>query len=111
MIRKLLLATALLGASTAALAHGGRVYADPYVSFSIGSGPYSGVSMSYSSGGRYWGPTSYYAPAPVVVVPAPHYRGYSAPAAYGHRYRNRHEERRYERRHDRHYGHRHHHYR
>lgn len=101
MIRRLFFAAALLGASTAAFAHGGRGYDAPYVSFFVGTGPYSGMSMSYSSG-RYWVPTVY---TPIVVTPAPRYRVYAAPPAYGHRYRHRHHDRRHERRHD------HHHYR
>lgn len=93
MIRKFLLAAAMLSASGVALAHGGRVYDEPSVAFSIGTGPYSGFSMTYSSG-PYWGPVTY-APAPVVVVPAPHYRVYSAPPghAYKHRHSYRHEHR------------------
>lgn len=105
MIRKFLVAAVLLSASGVALAHGGRVYDEPSVSFSVGTGPYSGFSMSYSSG-PYWGP-AVYAPAPVVVVPQPYYRTYAVPP--GHAYKHRHSYR-HDHRYgggDRHRGHRH----
>lgn len=88
MIRKLLVAAVMLSASGAALAHGGRVYDEPSVAFSVGTGPYSGFSMSYSSG-PYWGPVTY-APAPVVVVPRPYYRTYAVPPGHAYQHRHRH---------------------
>jgi hypothetical protein len=90
MIRKFLAATALLATSGVALAHGGYVYdSEPRVAFSVGTGPYSGFSMSYSSG-PYWGPVAY-APAPVVEAPPPYYRVDAAPPrhAYNHRHHHR----------------------
>ena len=59
MIRTLLIATAMLTASGAALAHGDRAYGDePSFAVSVGTGPYSGFSMSYSPG-PYWGQVAY----------------------------------------------------
>jgi hypothetical protein len=89
MIRKLLVSSAMLAASGVAFAHGGYAYSsEPSVAFSVGTGPYSGFSMSYSSG-PYWGP-AVYGPAPVVVVPPPHYRVYPVPSGYAYRHRHHH---------------------
>ncbi len=79
MIRKLLVAATLLGASGAALAHG-SYYDDPAFAFSFNTG-YPGVSVTYASGAPYWGAYPY-APAPVVVVPPPRYRVVAPPPAY-----------------------------
>lgn len=91
MIRKILIAAAMITASGAALAHGGHVYGnEPSFAVSVGTGPYSGFAMSYSSG-AYWGPVAY-APAPVVVVPPPRYRVYAMPPGHykhGHGYGGR----------------------
>lgn len=93
MFRKLLIATAMLTAAGAALAHDGYatgrvVYTDPSFAFSYSSGPHTGFSVTYATGGMpYWGPVVY-APAPVVVVPPPRYRIYAAPP--GHAYRHGH---------------------
>lgn len=101
MIRKLFIATALLAASGAAFAHGGA-YGEPSVAFSVGTGPYSGFSMSYSSG-PYWGPVAY-GPAPVVMVPPPHYRVYAMPPGhYKHRHGHGGRGSRYDDDHPRHY--------
>jgi hypothetical protein len=89
MIRKLFIAAAMLTASGVALAHGGQVYGDqPSFAFSVGTGPYSGFSMSYSSS-PYWGPVVY-GPAPVVVAPPPYYRVYAAPPGHAYKHRHRH---------------------
>lgn len=88
MIRKLLAATALIAASGAALAHGSYATSEPSFAFSVGTGPYNGFSMSYSSG-PYWGPVVY-APSPVVVVPPPRYRAYGVPPGHMHKHRHRH---------------------
>jgi hypothetical protein len=86
MIRKLLVAATMLAASGAAFAHDSHVYrTEPSFAVAVGTGPYSGFSMSYSSA-PYWGPVAY-GPAPVVVVP-PYYRAYPVPP--GHAYKHRH---------------------
>jgi len=93
MLRKILIATTLLAASGTALAsqtyvHGRVVSVDPSFAVSYGSGAYnSGFSVMYSSGGvPYWGTPYGYGPAPVIVVPPPHYRVYSVPP--GHAYKH-----------------------
>jgi hypothetical protein len=66
MLRKLLIATALLTASGTALAHSdygyGRVIAvEPRIAISFGAGHHDGFRVLYESGGtRYWTHTSYY---------------------------------------------------
>ncbi len=81
MLRKLMIATALLTASGTALAdsaygYGGVASVDPSFAISLGTGPYGGFNVMYSTGGYpYWGPMPYLAP-PVVVVPPPRYYGY-----------------------------------
>jgi len=85
MLRKLLIATTLLAASGAAVAHGSYYSGDPSFAFSYSSG-YPGVSVTYATGGApYWGAYGY-APAPVVVVPPPRYRVYSVPPGHAYRY-------------------------
>jgi hypothetical protein len=91
MLRKLMIATALLTASGAALAdnayvYGGVASVDPSFAISYGTGPYGGINVMYSSGGApYWGAMPY-PPAPVVVVPAPYYRVQPPPPRYGYGY-------------------------
>jgi hypothetical protein len=76
MIRNLLLAAALVGASGAALAHYdgyGRVIAvEPRLSISFGTGYYDGFRVLYESGGqRYWTYAPRH-PGHVIVLPPAH---------------------------------------
>jgi hypothetical protein len=75
MLRKLLIATALVAASGGAFAHGGYgrvVSVEPYISFAFGTGRHDGFRVVYESGGRhYWTHSPYY-PGQVIVVPPPH---------------------------------------
>jgi hypothetical protein len=77
MLRTLLIATALLTASGAALAHGddgyGRVITvEPRVSIAFGTGYPDGFRVLYESGGsRYWTYTPY-RPRDYIVLPAHH---------------------------------------
>lgn len=79
MLRTLLIATALLTASGAALAHGddgygyGRVITvEPRVSIAFGTGYHDGFRVLYESGGsRYWTYTPY-RPVDYIVLPAQH---------------------------------------
>lgn len=79
MLRTLLIATALLTASGAALAHGdyGRarvVAVEPHFVISFGIGHHEGFRVLYESGGsRYWTHTPY-RPGPTIVVPPQHHR-------------------------------------
>jgi len=87
MLRKLMIATALLTASGKALAdnayvYGGVASVDPSFAISYGTGPYGGFNLMYSTGGfPYWGPMPYL-PPPVVVVPPPRYRVQPLPPRY-----------------------------
>ncbi len=79
MLRTLLIAAALLTASSASFAHGGsynhgRVVAvEPRFVISFGTHRPDGFRVLYESGGaRYWTQTSYY-PGPTIVLP-PRYR-------------------------------------
>lgn len=75
MLRKLLIATALLTASGAALAHGdyGRVVSvEPHFALSFGTRHHDGFRVLYESGGaRYWTHTAYH-PGRVIVLPERH---------------------------------------
>ncbi|MHB0973283.1 MAG: hypothetical protein ACYC0P_03465 [Thiobacillus sp.] len=78
MLRKLLLATALLTASGASFAHGGGdgygrvVSVEPHFVISFGTRERDGFRVLYESGGyRYWTYTSYY-PGPTIVLPPPY---------------------------------------
>jgi len=108
MLRKFLIATALLAASGASLAHNDAVYGrvitvEPHVAFSFGTGYNDGFRVMYESGGsRYWTHTPY-RPSHTIVLP-PHHR-----VQHPH-YRDRHgwddrrdwrDDRRHDRRHDR----------
>jgi len=79
MLRKLLIATALLAASGAALAHNTPVYGrvvsvEPRVSIAFGTGYHDGFRVLYESGGqRYW-THSPYRPGHVIVLPPQHHR-------------------------------------
>lgn len=95
MLRKLLIATALLTASGTALAdntyvYGGVASAAPNFAISYGTGPYGGFNVMYSSGAPYWGAVPYL-PPPVVVVPPPRYAyGYGYRPAYGPGWKGKH---------------------
>ena len=78
MLRKLLLATALLTASGASFAHDGDygygrvVSVEPRFVVSFGTREPDGFRVLYESGGdRYWTYTSYY-PGPRIVLPPPY---------------------------------------
>lgn len=75
MLRKLLIATALLAASGTALAHSeyGRVVSvEPRFAISLGSGHHDSFRVLYESGGsRYWTHTPYH-PGNVIVLPPQH---------------------------------------
>lgn len=72
MLRKFLIATALLATSGTALAHSeyGRVVSvEPHFAISVGSGHHDGFRVLYESGGsRYWTHTPYH-PGHVIVLP------------------------------------------
>ena len=97
MLRKLLLATALLTVSGASFAHGGDygygrvVSVEPRFVVSFGTRERDGFRVLYESGGaRYWTTTSYY-PGPTIVLPPPYrvervyYRDYGDDWGWGHR--------------------------
>lgn len=93
MLRKLLIATALLAASGAALAHNTQVYGrvvsvEPRVSIAFGTGYHDGFRVLYESGGqRYW-THSQHRPGHVIVLPPQHHRVkhvYHHYDHYGHR--------------------------
>lgn len=106
MLRKLLMVTALLTASGAALAHNDTTYgrvisAEPSVSIAFGSGHYDGFRVLYESGGsRYW-TTIPYRPGHVIVLP-PHR---SVQHGYPYRYKKDAWDNRRHGRHDRRNGH------
>ena len=97
MLRKLLLATALLTESGASFAHGGGdgygrvVSVEPRFVVSFGTRERDGFRVLYESGGaRYWTTTSYY-PGPTIVLPPPYqvervyYRDYGDDRGWDHR--------------------------
>lgn len=78
MLRTLLIATALLTASSASFAHGGDygygrvVSVEPHFVISFGTRQPDGFRVLYESGGyRYSTHTSYY-PGPTIVLPPPY---------------------------------------
>lgn len=78
MLRTLLIATALLTASSASFAHGGSygygrvVSVEPNFVISFGTYRPDGFRVLYESGGsRYWTRTSYY-PGSTIVLPPPY---------------------------------------
>ena len=98
MLRKLLIATALVAASGSAFAHDGPGYGrvvsvEPYVSFTFGTGRHDGFRVVYESGGRhYWTHSTYY-PGPVIVVPPPHqvhYIHHYVPKVKHHKHHRKH---------------------
>lgn len=122
MLRTLLIAAALLTASSASFAHGGSygygrvVSVEPNVVISFGTYRPDGFRVLYESGGsRYWTRTSYY-PGPTIMLPPPYrvervyYRGDYRPwddRGWNHRHggrdgwrEERREHRREHRRHD-----------
>lgn len=129
MLRTLLIATALLTASSASFAYGDRygygrvVTVEPRVVVSFGTHRPDGFRVLYESGGtRYWTHTSYY-PGPTIMLPPPYrvervyYRDYGR--NYGRAWDNRgwyhrhdgrndwREDRREYRHHNRHHDHDH----
>jgi hypothetical protein len=88
MLRTLTIATALLTVSGTALAdrayvYGGVAAVEPSFAVSVGTGPYGGVNVMYSSGGiPYWGAAPYLPPPVMVVPPPPPPRYRVAPAPY-----------------------------
>jgi len=113
MLRTLLIATALLGASGTALAHGdygyGRVIeVEPHIAISFGSPYPNGFRVLYESGGaRYWTHTTY-RPGPMIMLPPPVYRHMYHDRGYRHDWDDhkdwreaRHENRHKNRHHDR----------
>lgn len=102
MLRKTLIATALLAASTGAMAHGEYVYGrvvtvEPSFSITVNSGsPYDGFRVMYEVGGQNYWTYSRYQPGPVIWVPRPVvYR--MPPHKFKHYYRGGWYERRHER--------------
>jgi hypothetical protein len=87
MLRTLLIATALLTTSGAALAHSGDSYGrvvtvEPHFAISFGTRHHDGFNVLYESGGsRYWTYSPYY-PDRVIVLPPPHR------VQHGYRYRD-----------------------
>ena len=76
MLRKILIATALLTASGTALAHSdyGRVVSvEPHFAISFGTRHHDGFRVLYESGGaRYWTHTRHH-PGHVIVLPERHH--------------------------------------
>lgn len=96
MLRTLLIATALLTASSASFAHGGNyghgrvITVEPQFVISFGSRHHDGFRVLYESGGsRYWTHTSY-RPGRTIVLP-PHHRVQHVHhyRDYGHRWDGR----------------------
>lgn len=91
MLRKLLIATALLTASGTALAHSdygyGRVVAvEPRIAISFGGGHHDGFRVLYETGGtRYWTHTSYHPGRTIVLPPRHHVRHVHQHRDYGRR--------------------------
>lgn len=125
MLRKLMIAAALLTASGTALAHdrhgyGRVVTVEPQFVVSFGTRHHDGFRVLYETGGqRYWTHTTY-RPAHTIVLP-PHHRAHHVHHYGGSRnnwddrrdwhdrrdWRDDRRDHRHEQRHDRH-GHRHH---
>ncbi len=117
MLRTLLIATALLTTSGAALARDGRVISvEPSFSVSFGTRHHDGFRVQYESGGqRYWGHSDHH-PGHYFVLPPQHHvqsnygyrdHGWSGRDRHygkGHREDRRHDRHddRKDRRHDRH---------
>lgn len=95
MLRKLLIATALLTASGTALAHSdsgyGRVVAvEPRIAISFGAGHHDGFRVLYETGGtRYWTHTSYHPGRTIVLPPRHHVRHVHQHRDYGRGWDNR----------------------
>lgn len=104
MLRKSLIAIALLGASTAAMASDDRIYArvvtvEPQFVFSFGSRHHDGFRVRYEVGGQHYWTHSHHHPGQVIwVAPPPRYYGhhprhhykrhYKHHPRYGHGYRH-----------------------
>lgn len=76
MLRKTLIAAALLAASAGAMAHDGYVYGrvvtvEPNFVISFGSGGYNGYRILYEVGGRHYWTHRHYHPGHTIWVPRP----------------------------------------
>jgi hypothetical protein len=95
MLRKLLIATALLTASGTALAHSdsgyGRVIAvEPRIAISFGAGHHDGFRVLYeSAGSRHWTHTSYHPGRTIVLPPRHHVRHVHQNRDYGRGWKDR----------------------
>jgi hypothetical protein len=96
MLRRLLIATALLSASGTALAHGGSGYGrvvavEPHFVISFGTRHHAGFNVLYeSAGSRYWMVTPRHPGHTIVLPPRHHVRPAYHPRDYGHGWGNRH---------------------
>lgn len=114
MLRKLLIATALLTTSGFALAsdrHGRVVSVEPHFSISFGTRHHDGFRVLYESGGHHYWTHTDYRPSRYIVVPQHVYYGHPG-HGYGHGHNKHHwkghrddwrDDRRHDRRHDRHH--------
>lgn len=106
MLRKMLIAVALLAASTGVMANDDYVYGrvvtvEPHFSISFGSGRHhDGFRIMYEVGGRHYWTHSHRHPGHVIWVPRPavHHVHHHK---YKHHYRHGWNDRRHDRRHDR----------
>ena len=78
MLRKLLIAAALLTASGAALAHNDRGYGrvitvEPQVVISFGTRQFDGFRVLYESGGQHYWTYTDYRPVHTIVLPPRHH--------------------------------------
>lgn len=88
MLRTLLIATALLTTSGAALASGGYghgrvISVEPHFSISFGTRHHDGFRIMYESGGHHYWTHSYHRPGHHIVLPPRHRVYYGHP---GHHY-------------------------
>lgn len=96
MLRTLLIATALLTTSGAALARDGHDYGrvisvEPHFVISFGTRHHDGFRILYESGGHHYWTHSYHHPGHRIVLPPPHRIYYGYPSQhYGWKGHDRH---------------------
>lgn len=96
MLRKSLIAIALLGASATAMASDDRIYArvvtvEPQFVFSFGSRHHDGFRVMYEIGGHHYWTHSHHHPGRVIWVESPpRYYGHPPGHHYKHHYKRHH---------------------